>query len=232
MEVLLLAVVAAIYPTLLAVVVILLRQPNPKRLLLVYFAAGIATSIAIGLAIVFAIEGVVDSSTSTPSVASDLVVGGLLLLSALVLATHADVRFSEKRRKRRGTAVRAWHRRKVEDEAKEPWSERLASRGSLPLLFLAGIVMNLPGAAYLIALKDIAAAHHPDGTKVLLIVLFNVIMFLVAEVPIVGLTIAPERTHELLSELNLWVSGHGREIATVLCLGLGGFLVVRGLVHA
>jgi hypothetical protein len=53
----------------------------------------------------------------------------------------------------------------------------------VPVVFLAALAINLPGAAYLVGLKDIAAAHHPTAVDALLVVAFNLIMFVLAEIP-------------------------------------------------
>ena len=55
-EIFLLAVYAALYPTLLAAVVILLAQSHPRRLLTVYLLGGMTVSIVAGLVIVFALS--------------------------------------------------------------------------------------------------------------------------------------------------------------------------------
>ena len=115
---------------------------------------------------------------------------------------------------------------------KEPWSERILARGSVPIVFAAGLAINIPGAAYLIGLKDIAAGHHSTATEVVLILGFNLIMFLLAEVPLVGLFLAPEQTGALVRRFNDWLSGHSRQIAVALCAFLGVFLVVRGIVNS
>lgn len=229
MDVLLLAVYAALYPTLLAAVVILLNQPRRLPLLAAYLAGGLTISITIGIVLVFAItgSGAVHSSRSPPSWIADLVVGTVLILVGVALSRRADVRLAERRRAKRPAAP-------VDHEAadKEPWSQRLLGRGSVPLVFLAALAINLPGAAYLIALKDIAVAHHSTGGDILLIVAFNLIMFLLAEIPLLGLIYAPETTDRRVRRLNAWFSDNGRRIAVVLSLALGIFLVVRGIAHA
>jgi hypothetical protein len=99
-------------------------------------------------------------------------------------------------------------------------------------VFAAALAINLPGAAYLVALKDIAAGHHSTGGEIALIVGFNLIMFLLAEIPLLGLLLAPERTEALVKRANDWMARHGREIAIVLCLVLGVFLIVRGIINS
>jgi hypothetical protein len=234
MQLLLLAFVAAFYPTLLAAVVILLAQPHPARLIGAYLGAGLTISIAIGLVIVFSLEGVVEDESSTTSTSTDLAVGGLALLAALALSTHTDVRLREARRRRHehNGRHRAVNEPEPDAEKKEPWAQRIMARGSVPVVIVAGFVMNLPGATYLVALKDIAAGQYATVTAVGLILLFNVIMFLLAEIPFVGLMVAPERTGALVERFNDWLSTHGRQVATLLCAVLGGFLVWRGIAHS
>jgi hypothetical protein len=231
MSLLLLAFEAAIYPTLLAAVVILLAQPRPRRLLTAYLAGGMTVSVVAGLVIVFVLSGteLVTSQRSGLSWRADLAVGGLAILLAVALATRADQRFRERRRRRR---TQAPGEPASANRRKEPWSERLLTQGSIPIVFGAALVLNVPGAAYLIALKDIAAGDHTTATQVALILAFNAIMFMLAEIPLVGLFLAPDRTSALVRRLNDWVSGNGRAIAMVLCLAFGGFLVARGIANA
>lgn len=231
MSLLLLAFEAALYPTLLAAVVILLSTERPARLIGAYLAGGMTISIGLGTAIVFAL----DSSTlvdggggSVLSWTADLAIGGLALLAAVALATHADERWRARRRARRGAPEAP----SADDRKGEPWTQRVLARGSVPLVFMAALFVNVPGAAYLIALKDIAAGDHSAATAVGLIVLFNLIMFLLAEIPLVGLLVAPERTGELVDRMNRWLHDHSRQLAIGICLVLGAYLVTRGLANA
>ena len=222
----LLALEAALYPTLLAAVVILLSQPRRVALLGAYLAGGLTMSIGIGLIIVFAVKGTgaAKSSQSTLSWTMDLAIGGLALLVAVALATRADQRFRQRRQTKKPP--------KPDTENRDPWSQRVLARGSVPIVFFAGVAINIPGAAYLIALKDIAAANHSTVQAILLVVAFNLIMFVLAEVPFIGLIVAPERTEALVERWDRWLSRNGRTIAIVLAAALGVFLVARGIVNS
>jgi hypothetical protein len=229
LQLLLLALDAALYPTLLAAVVILLSQPRRRTLLAVYLASGMAISIGAGLAVIAVLEGsgAVKTSGSSLSWVTDVAVGGLALLLAAAIATHADARFMERRRGR--------HPAKPVDPdevKKEPFSQRILARGSVPIVFISALALNLPGAAYLVALKDIAAANHPTGIDIVLVVAFNLVMFLLAEIPLLGLILAPDRTVGLVHRTNDWFSANGRRISVVLCAALGAFLVIRGVVRS
>jgi hypothetical protein len=219
-EVFLLALEAAIYPTLIAAAFVLLTQPRPRRLLAIYVLAGLSISITAGLVIVFALKGskLVQTDSSGPSWIADLVVGALALLAAVALRMRFDERIRRPKEKPRST--------------EEPWSERILARGSVPLVVISALVLNLPGAAYLIGLKDIAGGGHSDGAAVALIVGFNLIMFAFGEVPLLGLLFAPERTTELVGRFNAWLLSHGRDIAALVSTIFGVYLVVRGIAHS
>jgi hypothetical protein len=226
MQLLVLALEAALYPTLLAAVVILLSQPRRLPLLSAYLAGGFTISIGLGLGIIAALKGSgqLDNSRSGMSVAADLAVGALALLLAVALATRVDERMRERRRSKRSP--------REKHDGRDPWSQRILSRGSVPIVFAAGLAVNVPGAAYLIGLKDIAAGHHTVALDVVLVVGFNLIMFTLAEIPLLGLILAPERTDGLVQRMDLWLSSNGRRIAIVLSGVLGVFLIVRGISHA
>ncbi len=237
MPLLLLAFEAALYPTLLAAVVILLSTERPARLIGAYLAGGMFISVGLGIAIVELLDGskLVESEHSLLSWTGDLVIGGLALLLAVALATHQDDRMRARRSRRRGEpdgADAAATAEEAESTKAEPWSQRVLSRGSAPIVFVAALFVNVPGAAYLIALKDIAAGGHALPTDVALILLFNVIMFMLAEIPLVGLLVAPERTHAFVHRMNSWLREHSRQLATGICATLGVYLIVRGLLNA
>jgi Sap-like sulfolipid-1-addressing protein len=242
MSLLVLAFEAALYPTLLAAVVILLQLERPARLIAAYLAGGMVISVGLGLAIVYALNDstLVQSGSSVLSWTADLALGGLVLLAAVALATHADERMRARRarRKRERALARDAGREPpppaLEDESAnaEPWSQRVLARGSVPIVFLAALFVNVPGAAYLIALKDIAAGDYPVGGVVGRILLFNAIMFLLAEIPLVGLLVAPERTGAFVGDMNDWLRDHSRQLAIIVCATMGLYLVVRGLSRA
>ncbi len=147
-----------------------------------------------------------------------------MLLAAVALATRADQRVRQRRQAKKPP-------KPVSDD-RDPWSQQVLARGSVPIVFFAGLVINLPGAAYLVALKDIAVAHSATVEAILLIIAFNLIMFMLAEVPFVGLIVAPARTEALVVRVDGWLSRNGRHIATVLAAVFGVYLVVRGIVNS
>jgi len=222
-----LALYAAVYPALLAAVGILLASPRRQQLLTAFLVAGMTVSVAAGVGIVVLIRGsgAVEHPGSGWSWGTDLVVGALALVLALALATHAWQRVRARRATRRRAAG-------VTGSGSAPWSQRLLARGSLPIVVAASVVLNLPGAIYLVALKDIAAGHHSVPVDALQVIAFNLIMFMLAEIPWVGLLVAPDRTERVVRRALAFLGVHGNKVATGLCVVVGVHLIVRGALRA
>ncbi len=224
-DVFLLALLAACYPTLIAAVTVMLVLPNPKQLMFGFLLGAYTTSITVGLVIVFSLEGsrVVSTSRSTISPAQDIAVGLVLLIVAWVLASGR----SEPLRRR-------WRRRKEAKEAggetKEPRSQRMLGRGSARITYAVGAMLSFPGVSYLAALKHMAALDAGTAATVLLVVGFCLIELLLLELPLLGYALAPERTHKAVGQFRDWLGRSGGRIVIIGTAALGTVLVARGLI--
>jgi hypothetical protein len=232
-QIFVLALYAALYPTLLAAVAILLAHPRRYRLLTSFLLAGIGVSVGFGIGIVLLIHesGAVKRQSSGWSWGTDLAVGVLAMLLALVLSTHVWQRLRG-RRQAHQLARGKIGKRSGDAGDPEPWSQRLLAKGSVPIVIAASVALNVPGAVYLVALKDIAAGHHSVPIEVVLVLAFNLIMFLLAELPWVGLMVAPERTERLVGRASDFLARHGNRIATGVCVVIGVYLIIRGAIHS
>lgn len=220
LNVLILAIASAIAPTIVAVVLVVLRTPHPRRLLTAYLVGGMLASIAIGAVIVTSLNELDLVSGESPAADPivNFTVGALALLVAIVLATNRDAPLEERRQRRRAGRP-----------ARDPWSARMLGRGTAPIAFAVGVALNLPGAFYLVALKDIAQGQQGTGAQLFAIVLFNLIMFSLVEIPLLGYSLAPERTQADVEALNAWLSRHARQIVTATAALVGLYLIGRGL---
>jgi hypothetical protein len=95
----------------------------------------------------------------------------------------------------------------------------------------AGAILNLPGVWYLAALADIADVS-PASHQVAQILVFNLIMFLLVEIPLVIYLIDEARAQRAVDGFDAWVRAHTREVGTVLAAGVGVFLVIKGIAAA
>ena len=98
-----------------------------------------------------------------------------------------------------------------------------------PVAFAVGVALNLPGAFYLVALKDIAKSQRGIGTQLFAIVIFNLIMFALAEVPLLGYSFAPEATRARVEALNGWMAHHARQMVIAVALLAALYLFGRGI---
>jgi hypothetical protein len=174
---------ACFFPTLLACVAIMISRPEPRWLLIAFYAGGLATSVSAGIVVLAVFESgdsVLGSTRSDPHPATSIVAGLVALLFWWLMASA------------RGNAMLdRWHsshrrRRKSKQEEGASWAERRLGRASWRIALLVGAVINLPGPLYLLALGKIADGGYSNLAQVVLILLFNAIMFLLLEAPLVG----------------------------------------------
>jgi hypothetical protein len=218
-SVVLLALAAAFYPTLLAIVLVVLGRPRPARLLVAYLIGGLIVSIAAGCVVVFALKGagVGSGSKKTLSPAVDIAAGAVSLLLALLLVSGRDPRPDRLKKSRDA------------EPGHDSWTRRAVGRDSLKMAFVLGLVLDLPSVWYLVALKDIAVDHHSAAVRLGAILVFNVIMFALVEIPLIAYLLYPERARAAVGRLNAWLHGHVRQIAEALAGGIGAYLVVKGV---
>ena len=81
-----LALAAAVWPTLLAVVLVALQAARPERLLAAFLAGGLLTTMTVGLVIIYALSGsslvTTDQNTTDPTI--DVVMGIVLRAPTIV----------------------------------------------------------------------------------------------------------------------------------------------------
>jgi hypothetical protein len=221
-HVLLFALTAALNPTLLAATTVMLLLPSPKRLLLGYLLGAMLTSITLGLVIVFSLQdtGAVSTAQNQVNPAADLTLGVIALIVAYVLGTGADARLRERRRERKGPKP---------DKGPPAW-QRALGRGSARVTFAVGVVLTLPGASYLVALHKLAELDYSTAATVVAVLLINVIMLALLEVPLIGYFLAPEATPAAVDRFKAWLGRNGRRFGSRIAAVVGVLLIVRALI--
>jgi uncharacterized membrane protein YfcA len=221
-----LALAAAVYPTILAGVIVLLRQKNPRPLLLGFWLGGMTISIVAGLVVLEAIKesGKAVDTSSTARPALDIVLGLLTLVFAFAIWTGRTGR------------LEAWRARRTAkkpppDPDKKSFTDRWLGRGSIWLAVGAGVILNLPGVWYLAALADIAT-DSPFSYQLSQIVVFNLIMFTLVEVPLAIYLIDEQRAQRTVDSFDAWVRSHKREVGGGVATAVGIFLVAKGIIAA
>ena len=220
-DIFLFSLVAAANASLLAAVTVMLFLPEPKRLLLGYLAGALLTSLTIGFLIVFVVHDASATTTARNAVSPsiDIALGAISLLVAYVLRAGHDQRLRERRRA--GKPVVEKGPSKV---------EQLLGRGSARVTFALGVVLTLPGFAYLAALRDLQEGGYSPAVEVLVILAFNAMLLILLEVPLVGYHVAPERTVVEVQRFRAWLTRRGRAMAVACFAVIGIFLLARGIV--
>jgi hypothetical protein len=183
--------------------------------------AAVLTSLAIGFLIVFVVHDASSTTTArnTVSPSIDIALGAISLLVAYVLRGGHDQRLRERRRA--GKPVVEKGPSKV---------EQLLGRGSARVTFALGVVLTLPGFAYLAALRDLQELGYSAAGEVLVILAFNAMLLILLEVPLVGYYVAPERTVVEVQRFRAWLTRRGRAMAVGCFAVIGLFLLARGIV--
>jgi hypothetical protein len=216
------ALTSALNPTLLGATTVMLLLDHPKRLLLGYLLGALMTSVTLGLVIVFTLDGSASTAQHTLSPAMDLALGAILLVVAWMIRPS--------RQPKEGGWLAERRRRRKEDKGPPRW-QRTLSQGSARTTFVVGALLTLPGASYLIGLHKIADADPSTAGAVGSVLLFNVIMLALLELPLIGFVFAPEWTPRAVERFKDWFSRNARRLAFRAALVIGLLLIVRGLIY-
>ncbi|HEY3728830.1 MAG TPA: GAP family protein [Solirubrobacteraceae bacterium] len=222
-QVVLFSLTATANPTLVAVTTVMLLLPSPKKLMLGYLIGALLTSITLGIVIVLAAKdsGIVKAGKHTINPVIDLIVAGILLLIAFVARTHRDEPVRERRERRK--------ERKAKPKAEPRW-QRALTKGDWKITIAVGAVLTLPGASYLAALTGIAKLGYSDAGSVLLVVLVNLVMLALLEVPLLCFVIAPDWTPQAINRVKAGLSRGGRRIVVIGCTAIGSLLILRAVI--
>jgi Sap, sulfolipid-1-addressing protein len=226
-QIVLLAFAAAVFPTLIACVAVMISRPEPRGLLLPFYVGGLISSLTSGVVVLAYFNdgnALLGSTSTTPSPGTSITAGLVSLVLAWLMAS------------RRGQALldrwRSRHPRRHQKKQGPSWAERHLNRANARVAFVVGAAINLPGPFYLLALGDTATGDYSTAEQLSLIVLFNAIMFLLVEVPLIGYLVRPEKTAEQVASFATWLNANGLRIMGWLVGAVGLGLIVQGLAAA
>ncbi len=226
-HIVLLACAAAVFPTLIACVAVMISRPEPRGLLLAFYLGGLIASLASGVVVLASFNAgnsVLGSTSSTPSPGTSILGGAAsLALSWLMASPHGRALLDR---------WRSRHPRRHTQKQGPSWAERHLDRANARVAFVVGAAINLPGPFYLLALGDIATGDYSTAQQVGLIILFNAIMFVLVEVPLAGYLVRPKQTRERVASFATWLNANGLRVMGWLLGAVGVGLIVQGLAAA
>ena len=232
MEIVTLALVSAASPTLLAATAVMLLSSNPKPMLSAYLLGGWITSVSLGLLIIYTLHGsgVVSAEKTTLDPLLQIVLGVLALLVAYALHIERDKVAKEHKDDLVGKVqeIRGKSEEEQEEESAPPRWQSALDKGSAPIAFAVGVVLSLPGASYIAGLTSISKQGWGTVVVVVVVLLFNAVMFALMEIPLLAYVIAPDTTPRRVKRFTEWLNRNGREIGIKVAVVIGALLIVRG----
>lgn len=207
---LLFALAAAVDPLMLTMVVVLLSRPRPGLMLTSFLIGGYLASTALCLLVVEGLGSVgfegIGSIPALPRVA----VGVILLVAAPLVYRHMVAR--------------------PEGAPPPPWMARFLERAGPLAVFVLGALVSLPGGSTLAGMAAIAATDPTTLGALGQVLVFNVILFVTAEIPLAVHVFRPSASARVIGGLRTVMLRYGPRVGLVVILGLGVVLVVTGAV--
>ncbi len=210
------AILAAISPTALLVMVMFLGSANPRATALAYVAGAMLMTVLMAVTVLLVLRGIGlnQPRQRDPRYGLRLGLGVVALATAIVML----------RRRRDGRDGRP------EADGQQPQGlvGRLTGRPRPGLAFAAGIIVFLPSATFVAAVQVIATANASVTATALALATVVVISALIAWLPLLTYLAVPEATVRLLRTFNGWLRAHGRTAAAWALLAGGIVLIGNG----
>jgi hypothetical protein len=197
----------------------MLGRPRPARQLGAYLIGGMGLSIIFGLVIVLALHGSTLRLGKSTKGIIEVVVGSVLIVVAIAVLS--------------GRALH-WHPRPARNrDGDHPQRQSLHSRAlgndSLWIAWAAGAVYSFPGVYYVAGPALLVKLNASAITNVLAVFGFNLIMFALIELPLIGLVVMPNRARTPTEQFNVWMTAHRRVLIVIVAGAIGTYLLASGL---
>ncbi|MGA5540692.1 GAP family protein [Mycobacterium sp. NPDC051198] len=229
--VLVMAVVAAVDPLRIGVVAFMLSRSRPVRLLLPFFVFAFTANVAVGAAVVFVFKNVTgDGGSSMPP---GLEIGiGVVALAIGVLSLTGVLERLVTRVRTRGTAPAAASADSVPGLSKLPDGMQAALRGEAPWAAgLLGLINGFPTPYYLAAMAAALTSGTAVTEQMAAMVVFNLVGFLAAIIPIISFWVAPAATRSGVERIYEWMGIHHRLVVAVIAGAVGVYFLATGISH-
>jgi hypothetical protein len=213
-EIIALALATAVRPTSLAAVYALLSADAPRRLMGLYVATGLAFTVAIGVVVIVAFDGIDVNAGSSHTKGIAQLAGGIVVLAFAV-----------------GVLTGRVGGRQAEDAPRTSarWARLLNHRPTGKTAALAGPATHVPGIFYLVALNLIVSHQGHPFEGMLQVLIYNVFWFVIPIAALATCVVRPATARDAVEAIQGWTRRHARGIVLAVSFGVGAVLVVRGL---
>lgn len=223
--ILVMALAVSLEPFRIGMTVLMLNRRRPMLQLFAFLSGGFAMGISVGLVVIFVFRRRLGGSTHLTLPTVQMLIGGLAVLIAAMLAIRIAVdRF------RRGRPIPSGGvERETRVQKLQMWLRQLLTGRQLWVAALAGLGIALPSVDYLAALAVILASGAAATQQVAALLLYNVVAFALVEVSLLAYLLAPGTTRRSLTALNTWVGSRRRLEVVGLLLVVGVVLLAIGI---
>ena len=219
----------ALDPVRIGIVALVISRPRPIRNLLAFGLGGMVAGMSVALVVLLFLRDFtlplmhkVISAMSTPVAAQTQVAIGVLAVSS---ATLIWARQREPIPATGGEAAVAVLSPNTSAGSARLWIRGQLEGGSPVVAFVAGLALATPPVEYLAAMITILASGAPAAEQVGAALMFTIVAFTVAQVPLVSYLATPTKTLAVLHRLNDWMNERRHAIPAVV-LGACGVLLV------
>jgi Sap, sulfolipid-1-addressing protein len=234
--VLVLALISAVEPVRIGITALLIARPEPMLNLLVYWLGLMATGVGVALAalvwlrdLMVPVARVVTSAAASPFVPHiQLVIGVFAVPTAAMIAVRSSVR-------------RTAHAPMPGSDPSAPvvqpktsttfsrlsWPNLLEGR-SLRMAFIAGVCSATPPIEYFGAITVILTSGAAVGPQVSATLMFALVAFAIAEIPLVSYLASPAKTQAVVLKLHDLLRAHRSSILAVALAVFGVVMLMGG----
>ncbi len=212
-----LALFAAVYPVLLAIVALMLPTPRPAVLLAGLLTGGFLTTLIFGFVVVQVVgntDALTSSTHQTVRAWVNIAIGVILLAAATKIFFFPNLKLSRHKSQPGATGP-------VQKESSSGWAARAGKANSFWAAFIVGIAIDLPSVWFLAALKYLIDAKFSAGLDILLLISYAVIAYISIELSLLFNIKWPQQTRRVVDSTNNWVKAHGKLIAGGIAAGIG-----------
>lgn len=223
--ILVMALAVSLEPFRIGLTVLMLTRPKPILQLFAFLGGAFTMGITVGLVVIFVLRRRLSASAHLTLPTVQMLIGGLAVLVAALLAARVAV---SRCRRRRPNPVDVVERETRAQRLQARLRELLAGR-QLWVAAVAGLGVALPSVDYLAALAVILASGAAATKQIGALLLYNVVALALVEISLLAYALAPDTTRRSLAALNTWVAARRRVELIGLLLVVGGVLLAVGI---
>jgi Sap, sulfolipid-1-addressing protein len=237
LTVLIFALAALGEPVRVGVIAILVSLPRPMRNLLAYWLGLMTMGLGTALAGLFLLRDLVApiSRFVTSAVHSPVAPPIQIALGVLALSSTAMLVRRSSMRQAVHAPVQSGCAPVLVQEPKTPtvfsrlsWTN-LVERGAVWMSFLAGLSTSTPPIEFWGAVMAILASGAAVGTQVSAALVFVLLAYGIAEIPLVGYLAFPAKTQAVVMRVHDWLRAHRRPIMIYMFCLFGVFMIATGV---